>query len=78
MSDVTVKHQLLNEELDLLILITTDKDVDNMMEEYDRIAPNQNSKLAWLCLFPRTYVHENGELPWWLRGSDRGRCAEER
>ncbi|KAB2620304.1 hypothetical protein D8674_039001 [Pyrus ussuriensis x Pyrus communis] len=49
-----------------------------MMEEYDRIAHNQNSKSVWLRLFPRTSVHENGELPWWLRRSDRGRSADER
>ncbi|KAB2605467.1 hypothetical protein D8674_005184 [Pyrus ussuriensis x Pyrus communis] len=41
-----------------------------MMEEYNHIAQNQNSKSAWLRLFPRISVHGNGELPWY--------CAEER
>ncbi|KAM1245656.1 hypothetical protein ACFX15_036186 [Malus domestica] len=51
LSDVTVKYQLPNEDLDSLISVTTDEDVDNMMEEYDRVAQNLNSKSARLRLF---------------------------
>ncbi|KAM1235654.1 hypothetical protein ACFX2J_005087 [Malus domestica] len=51
LSNVTVKYQLPNEDLDSLISVTTDEDVDNMMEEYDRIAQNQNPKSARLRLF---------------------------
>ncbi|KAM1218237.1 hypothetical protein EV1_045035 [Malus domestica] len=51
LSNVTVKYQLPNEDLDSLISVTTDEDVDNMMEEYDRIAQDQNPKSARLCLF---------------------------
>ncbi|KAL5079554.1 hypothetical protein RYX36_007975 [Vicia faba] len=34
----TLKYQLPNEDLDSLITVTTDEDLDNMVEEYDRIA----------------------------------------
>lgn len=34
----TLKYQLPNEDLDNLITVTTDEDLDNMIEEYDRIA----------------------------------------
>ncbi|XP_024158799.1 uncharacterized protein LOC112166243 [Rosa chinensis] len=51
LSNVTVKYQLPNEELDALISVTTDEDVDNMMDEYDRITQNQNPKAARLRLF---------------------------
>ncbi|KAJ7968446.1 Octicosapeptide/Phox/Bem1p [Quillaja saponaria] len=51
MTDITVKYQLPNEDLDALISVTTDEDVENMIDEYDRIAPNQNSKSARLRLF---------------------------
>lgn len=33
----TLKYQLPNEDLDSLISVTTDEDLDNMIEEYDRI-----------------------------------------
>ncbi|XP_014517078.1 uncharacterized protein LOC106774557 [Vigna radiata var. radiata] len=33
----TLKYQLPNEDLDSLITVTTDEDLDNMVEEYDRI-----------------------------------------
>ncbi|KAK9936228.1 hypothetical protein M0R45_013079 [Rubus argutus] len=51
LGNVTVKYQLPNEDLDALISVTTDEDVDNMMEEYDRITQNQNPKAARLRLF---------------------------
>ncbi|BFG27623.1 hypothetical protein CerSpe_138970 [Prunus speciosa] len=51
LSNVTVKYQLPNEDLDALISVTTDEDVDNMIEEYDRIVHNQNPKSARLRLF---------------------------
>lgn len=34
----TLKYQLPNEDLDSLISVTTDEDLDNMIEEYDRIS----------------------------------------
>lgn len=36
-ADFTVKYQLPTEDLDALISVSTDEDVDNMMEEYDRL-----------------------------------------
>lgn len=50
-SNISVKYQLPNEELDALISVTADEDVENMMDEYDRLALNQNPKSARLRLF---------------------------
>ncbi|XP_022716012.1 uncharacterized protein LOC111275121 [Durio zibethinus] len=49
--NVSVKYQLPNEDLDALISVTTDEDLENMMEEYDRLAQNHNPRLARLRLF---------------------------
>ncbi|XP_010277896.1 PREDICTED: uncharacterized protein LOC104612242 [Nelumbo nucifera] len=50
-TDITVKYQLPNEDLDALISVTADEDVENMMEEYDRLLHGVNSKTARLRLF---------------------------
>ncbi|XP_054803028.1 uncharacterized protein LOC129306439 [Prosopis cineraria] len=50
-TNITVKYQLPNEDLDALISVTTDEDVENMMEEYERVAQNQNPRSARLRLF---------------------------
>jgi hypothetical protein len=34
----TLKYQLPNEDLDSLISVSTDEDLDNLVDEYDRIA----------------------------------------
>ncbi|XP_021902371.1 uncharacterized protein LOC110817953 [Carica papaya] len=49
--NVSVKYQLPNEDLDSLISVTTDEDLENMMEEYDRLAQNQNPRSDRLRLF---------------------------
>ncbi|KAB5560520.1 hypothetical protein DKX38_005477 [Salix brachista] len=49
--NLSVKYQLPNEDLDALISVTTDEDVDNMMDEYDRVFHNQNPRSARLRLF---------------------------
>ncbi|KAB2082089.1 hypothetical protein ES319_A05G174800v1 [Gossypium barbadense] len=49
--NVSVKYQLPNEDLDALISVTTDEDLENMMEEYDRLAQNHNPRLARLRVF---------------------------
>ncbi|KAI4296595.1 hypothetical protein L6164_036543 [Bauhinia variegata] len=49
--NITVKYQLPNEDLDSLISVTTDEDVENMMDEYERVALNQNPRSARLRLF---------------------------
>ncbi|KAL1318461.1 hypothetical protein HN51_070781 [Arachis hypogaea] len=41
----TLKYQLPNEDLDNLISVTTDEDLDNMIEEYDRVAAASASTL---------------------------------
>ncbi|CAA7046964.1 unnamed protein product [Microthlaspi erraticum] len=50
-SNISVKYQLPNEDLDALISVSTDEDVENMMDEYDRIAQNQNPRASRLRLF---------------------------
>ncbi|KAI4342945.1 hypothetical protein MLD38_027506 [Melastoma candidum] len=50
-TNITVKYQLPNEDLDALISVTTDEDVDNMLEEYDRFLSTQTSRSARLRLF---------------------------
>lgn len=50
-ADVTIKYQLPNEELDALISVTSDEDLEIMLEEYDRIARNRTFKTARLRLF---------------------------
>lgn len=53
--DITIKYQLPNEDLDALISVTSDEDVENMMEEYDRLLANStgssNSRTPRLRLF---------------------------
>ncbi|OVA06778.1 Phox/Bem1p [Macleaya cordata] len=50
-TDITIKYQLPNEDLDALISVSTDEDVENMMDEYDRLIQGSNPKLARLRLF---------------------------
>ncbi|KAF2303459.1 hypothetical protein GH714_018526 [Hevea brasiliensis] len=51
LANLSVKYQLPNEDLDALISVTTDEDIDNMMEEYDRVLLNLNPRSARLRLF---------------------------
>ncbi|RDY10564.1 hypothetical protein CR513_04893, partial [Mucuna pruriens] len=52
----TLKYQLPNEDLDSLISVTTDEDLENMIDEYDRTAAAANSAVKpsriRLFLFP--------------------------
>eukprot|EP00252_Welwitschia_mirabilis_P002003 TRINITY_DN1195_c0_g1_i1.p1 TRINITY_DN1195_c0_g1~~TRINITY_DN1195_c0_g1_i1.p1 ORF type:complete len:815 (+),score=178.88 TRINITY_DN1195_c0_g1_i1:853-3297(+) len=53
-ASVSIKYQLPNEDLDALISVTTDEDLENMMEEYDRLQQQQqqsNSKQSRLRIF---------------------------
>ncbi|XP_061369479.1 uncharacterized protein LOC133312324 [Gastrolobium bilobum] len=55
----TLKYQLPNEDLDNLITVTTDEDLDNMIEEYDRIAQKPSPSRLRVFLFftkPETTV----------------------
>ncbi|XP_073300614.1 uncharacterized protein [Primulina huaijiensis] len=47
---VSIKYQLPNEDLDALITVTADEDVENMMEEFDRLSQNKSARLR-LFLF---------------------------
>jgi hypothetical protein len=48
----TLKYQLPSEDLDSLISVTTDEDLDNMIEEYDRNQSSQKQSRLRLFLFP--------------------------
>ncbi|KAF8369986.1 hypothetical protein HHK36_031999 [Tetracentron sinense] len=50
-ANIAVKYQLPNEDFDALISVSTDEDVENMMEEHDRLVHGGNSKTARLRLF---------------------------
>lgn len=51
-TNISVKYQLPTEDLDALISVTTDEDVENMMEEYDRMVMSGiGLKTARLRLF---------------------------
>ncbi|XP_019175161.1 PREDICTED: uncharacterized protein LOC109170482 [Ipomoea nil] len=50
-ASVVVKYQLPNEDLDSLITVTTDEDVENMMDEYDRVVAQSHKAAARLRLF---------------------------
>ncbi|CAA2964643.1 RNA polymerase II degradation factor 1 [Olea europaea subsp. europaea] len=47
----TLKYQLPNEELDSLISVATDEDLENMVEEYDRLCNSSALKPGRLRLF---------------------------
>lgn len=48
----SLKYQLPSEDLDSLVSVSTDEDLDNMVEEYDRLnASNPSTKPARLRLF---------------------------
>ena len=49
---VLLKYQLPNEDLDALISVSCDEDVDNMMEEYDRLQSGDGSSKLRIFLFP--------------------------
>ncbi|XP_044974608.1 ataxin-2 homolog [Hordeum vulgare subsp. vulgare] len=42
----TLKYQLPNEDLDSLISVSTDEDLDNLVDEYDRVAASSSSSGA--------------------------------
>ncbi|PWA69756.1 Phox/Bem1p [Artemisia annua] len=50
--DICVKYQLPNEDLDALITVTSDEDVENMLDEYDRLANNNKNARLRIFLFP--------------------------
>ncbi|KAL3522151.1 hypothetical protein ACH5RR_014985 [Cinchona calisaya] len=51
MTNFSIKYQLPNEDLDSLITVTTDEDVENMMDEYDRLVLTHKSARLRIFLF---------------------------
>ncbi|XP_002967581.2 uncharacterized protein LOC9632807 isoform X1 [Selaginella moellendorffii] len=49
--DLSLKYQLPNEDLDALISVSTDEDLQNMMEEYDRLEDNDGLQRLRVFLF---------------------------
>ncbi|KAG9140370.1 hypothetical protein Leryth_019619 [Lithospermum erythrorhizon] len=62
-TDINVKYQLPTEDLDSLITVSSDEDVENMMEEYDRLVLSQKSARLRLFLFPNDPGSYNGSRP---------------
>ncbi|WOH07669.1 hypothetical protein DCAR_0727102 [Daucus carota subsp. sativus] len=56
----TLKYQLPSEDLDSLISVTTDEDLENMVEEYDRLSDNSAGKSSRLRLFLFPVKPESG------------------
>ncbi|XP_076918927.1 uncharacterized protein LOC143579535 [Bidens hawaiensis] len=50
-NNIIIKYQLPSEDLDSLISIATDEDLENMIDEYDRLNNNCSSSSARLRLF---------------------------
>ncbi|XP_076884137.1 uncharacterized protein LOC143533167 [Bidens hawaiensis] len=50
-TDICVKYQLPNEDLDALITVTSDEDVENMMDEFDRLAHTHKTTRLRIFLF---------------------------
>nr|XP_043607307.1 putative uncharacterized protein DDB_G0274535 [Erigeron canadensis] len=48
----TLKYQLPSEDLDSLISVTTDEDLENMIDEYERLLSSNSSSRLRLFLFP--------------------------
>ncbi|KAL8200302.1 hypothetical protein R6Q57_011641 [Mikania cordata] len=66
--DFTVKYQLPSEDLDSLISVTTDEDLENMIDEHERLNINKSHRLQ-LFLFltkpeGRTYPRHAQEAAW--------------
>ncbi|KAK4347072.1 hypothetical protein RND71_033411 [Anisodus tanguticus] len=70
-SNINIKYQLPNEDLDALITVTTDEDLDNMMEEYDRLTQNQKSARLRLFLFPNDSISRTSTISSILDGSSK-------
>ncbi|KAF5777339.1 putative PB1 domain-containing protein [Helianthus annuus] len=51
-SPFTIKYQLPSEDLDSLISLTTDEDLQHMIEEYDRLNSSSSSSRLRLFIFP--------------------------
>ncbi|EFJ21815.1 hypothetical protein SELMODRAFT_106233, partial [Selaginella moellendorffii] len=47
-----LKYQLPNEDLDALVSVISEEDLENMMEEYDRMESKDSSSRLRLFLFP--------------------------
>ncbi|XP_059292805.1 protein PAL OF QUIRKY [Lycium ferocissimum] len=70
-SNINIKYQLPNEDLDALITVTTDEDLENMMEEYDRLSQNQKSARLRLFLFPNDSSSRASTISSILDGSSK-------
>ncbi|XP_024537992.1 recQ-mediated genome instability protein 1 [Selaginella moellendorffii] len=62
-----LKYQLPNEDLDALVSVISEEDLENMMEEYDRMESKDSSSRLRLFLFPVSVKqppsHENAADP---------------
>ncbi|KAG5516692.1 hypothetical protein RHGRI_037435 [Rhododendron griersonianum] len=61
-TNLTVKYQLPNEDLDALITVTTDEDVENMIDEYDRFHLNTSQSHSKSSPRLRLFLFENDSV----------------
>lgn len=65
----SIKYQLPNEDLDALITVSTDEDVENMMEEFDRLVQSHKSARLRIFLFPSDSDSRTSSISSLLDGS---------
>ncbi|KAI5065962.1 hypothetical protein GOP47_0018586 [Adiantum capillus-veneris] len=69
---VVLKYQLPNEDLDALISISCDEDVENMMDEYDRLQAIEGSNRLRIFLFsPADFELVHATSPVDIRNTDQ-------
>ncbi|KAL2467229.1 Octicosapeptide/Phox/Bem1p family protein [Abeliophyllum distichum] len=68
-TNISIKYQLPSEELDSLITVTTDEDIENMMEENDRLSQNHKTTRLRLFLFSTDAISRASSISSLLDGS---------
>ncbi|CAI9087656.1 OLC1v1021785C1 [Oldenlandia corymbosa var. corymbosa] len=69
--NISIKYQLPNEDLDSLITVTTDEDVENMMDEYERLVQTQKSARLRIFLFSTDADSRTSSISSLLDGSTK-------
>lgn len=62
--DIALRYQLPEEDLDALVSVSSDEDLENMMEECDRLTAGEGSSKLRVFVFPASEldVHDLGDL----------------
>ncbi|KAL2484013.1 Octicosapeptide/Phox/Bem1p family protein [Forsythia ovata] len=68
-TNISIKYQLPSEDLDSLITVTTDEDIENMMEENDRLSQNHKTTRLRVFLFSTDAISRASSISSLLDGS---------